>query len=70
MARGSTSKADQEWEAESDARTLMEYVKLQKDSKRWARAQKALKKMEHEAKEVQLQQKVARGLKRAFTEDD
>lgn len=63
------TKSERDWEAESDARTITDYVKLTKDSKRWARAQKALEKQEKEAKEAQLTRKVARGMKRAFPED-
>ena len=55
---------DAKWEADSDARALMEAVAIQKDSKRLKRAQTALKRLEKEAKEATLERQVAAKLKK------
>lgn len=59
----SVPKPESDWEAESDARSLIEYNKIMKDPKRFARAKKALVKMEKEAEETLLHTKTAKKLK-------
>lgn len=44
-------KKEQEWRAEDDARTLIEYQKIFNDKKRLERAKEKLKEREKEAKE-------------------
>ena len=47
MAKASKAvQTEDDWEAESDARTLMEYVEIQGDAPRWGKAQKALGKLQ------------------------
>lgn len=55
---------DAEFEALSDARTMMEFVEIQKDPKRLAKAKKQLKKMETDAAEASRVRKVAGKLKK------
>ena len=62
-------KTERDWEAESDARTLMEYVEIQDDSARMGKAQKALGKLETEAKKASNLRKVATGLKASFPKE-
>lgn len=57
-------KTESDFEAESDARTLMRATEIQKDPKRLARAQRALKQVEKEAEETLMNSKVAKKLKR------
>lgn len=59
----SKPKTEKDWEAESDARTLIEYVRITKDKARMARAQKALGKLEDEARRAQMERRVARKLR-------
>jgi len=61
---GCIPASDKSWEAESDARSLVEYNKIMADPKRLARAKKALVKMEREAEETLLHTKVAKKLKK------
>ena len=63
-------KTEDDWAAESDARTLMEYVEIQDDSARMGKAQKALGKLEKEAKKASTLRKVATGLKASFPKED
>ena len=62
--------SEDDWKAESDARTLMEYVEIQDDSARMGKAQKALGKLEVEAKKASNLRKVATGLKASFPKED
>lgn len=64
---GTIAKSDQDWEAEEDARTLVRVQEIQGNPKRAARAAKALKKQETEAKKALSAVKVARGLNKAIT---
>ena len=53
MTDSTMSKSDREWEADSDARTIISYAKLVKDPKRLKRAKSALGKIQKEAEESQ-----------------
>ncbi len=51
MKKIEISKEEQEWKAEEDARTLMNYQKIFKDEKRLKKAKEKLKERELEVKE-------------------
>jgi hypothetical protein len=56
--------SDAEFQRRNDARTLMEFVEIQKAPKRLAAAKKELKKMEAEAREASTVRKVAGKLRK------
>jgi hypothetical protein len=60
------STSNKDWEAESDARSLMEHCKITSDPERMAKAKKALVALEAEAEKTLAATKAAKGLKRAF----
>jgi len=66
--KGHMPKSEDNWEAENDARALVEYTKITGDAKRFARAKKALKTIEEDAEKALLHTKVAKKL-RALGED-
>lgn len=51
MSKISMETKEKEWQAEDDARTLIEYQKIFNDKKRLERAKEKLKEREKEAKE-------------------
>lgn len=57
------SKQEADWRAEDDARTLMRAREIMGDAKRKKRADKALSKIEEEAKRTQVEAQVAKKLK-------
>lgn len=60
------TKADVEWEAESDARSLRDATAVRSSPKRLKAAQVALKKMVEEADRTLMETRAAQGLKKAF----
>lgn len=63
------NRTEKEWEAESDARTLIDAHKIRTDSKRFARAKKALTRLEKEAERTKLEAQVTKKLSKAITSD-
>lgn len=67
---GKMSAEEKKWQAESDARSLMEANKIQSDPARLKKAKAALNTIEAEAKKTQAEAKVARKLKKLGKEND
>lgn len=66
MVHGAKSLMDKEYEAENDARSLREAMKVQSSPKRLKAAKAALKKMVVESEQTIRETRAAQGLKKAF----
>lgn len=66
---GCKPEVDKKWQAENDARTLLESQEIRMDQARYTRAQKELKAIVARAEKEAAAKKAAAGLEKAISED-
>lgn len=69
MGKAIPVATDNNWEAEQDARSLIEAAEIRGDSKRLKKAKKQLDKQVKAARRAALENKVQDGMKKAFPKD-